>query len=198
MNIKLTAKIGLLICFLYFIIITLLIMFSNYFTILFMDIITIISGIYMVLFVGTFPLDRDKNIFRLLAIIFASSCMLITSMIHWINILALNQLSSKGINIPEYFQIGKWPSVLMAIEYLGWGFFMGLAFILSGCFIQVNTKLKKYLWFSGILCLLGFFGVIINENLWYIAPFGYGIGTVIICIKILLLKTENEKINFKG
>jgi hypothetical protein len=161
-----------------------------------MDIITIISGIYMVLFVVTLPVDKDKNnyIFRLLAIIFVSSCMLITNMVHWINIITLNQLSLNGINIPQYFQIGKWPSVLMAVEYLGWGFFMGLAFILSGYFIQINTKLKWYLWFSGGLCLLGFFGVIKNENLWYLAPFGYGIGTLIICIKILLLRNEKGKI----
>lgn len=79
----------------------------------------------------------------------------------------------------------------MTIDYLGWGLFMGLAFIFSYFYVKSYTKIKQLFLLSGILCLIGFFGVIINENLWYIAPFGYGIGTAIICIKLLMIKYEN-------
>ena len=29
-------------------------------------------------------------------------------------------------DVPFYYQIGQWPSVEMAIDYLAWGFFMGI------------------------------------------------------------------------
>jgi hypothetical protein len=185
MNIKNIAKIGLLICLLYFISVVLLILFSNNITILFMEIITMLSGIYMVLLIITLQIDNNskRNICRVLAIIFVSSCMLLTNSIHWINIIVIKPLIKNGINIPEYFQIGTWPSFIMAIDYLGWGLFMGLAFIFSGFNLKVSINIKWILWLNGSLCLIGFLGVIINENLWYIAPLGYGIGTAIICIK---------------
>ena len=155
-----------------------------------MEIITMLSGIYMVFFIISLPVDNiAKHImYRLLAIVFVSSCMLLTNTIHWINIIVVKPLIQSGINIPEYIQIGKWPSFIMAVDYLGWGLCMGLAFIFSGINLNTSVKLKWLLWLNGILCLIGFFGVIINENLWYIAPLGYGIGTAIICIKLLLMK----------
>jgi hypothetical protein len=192
MNIKNIAKTGLLIGLLYFISVILLILFSNNITILFMEIITMLSGIYMVLLTISLPIDKNSkhNIYRLLSIIFVSSCMLLTNSIHWINIIVIKPLIKNGINIPEYFQIGTWPSFIMAIDYLGWGLFMGLAFIFSGFNLKLSINIKWILWLNGILCLIGFFGVIINNNLWYIAPLGYGIGTVIICIKLLMIKKE--------
>jgi len=172
----------------YFVIVFLLVVLGNNITILLMDIITMLSGIYMVILVMAFPVENNYKNYRILAIIFASICMIFTNMVHWVNIIAINPMISKGINVPEYFQIGKWPSVLMAIDYLGWGLFMGLAFIFSGFFITKSIKINWLLYLCGCLCLIGFFGIIYNVNLWYIAPFGYGIGTAFICIKILLLK----------
>jgi len=187
MNTKNIAKTGLLIGLLYFISVVLLTLFSNNITIQFMEIITMLSGIYMVLLIISLPVDNNlkHNIYRLLAIIFVSSCMFLTNTIHWINIIVIKPLIKNGINVPEYFQIGKWPSFIMAIDYLGWGLFMGLAFIFSGVNSKLSTNIKWILWINGCLCLIGFFGVIINKNIWYIAPLGYGIGTVIICIKLL-------------
>lgn len=192
MNIKNIAKIGLLICLLYFISVVLLILFSNNITIQFMEIITMLSGIYMVIIIISLPVDNDKkhNIYRFMAIIFVSACMVLTNLIHWINIIVIKPLIKNGINVPEYLQIGKWPSFIMAMDYLAWGLFMGLAFIFSGIKLKLSTNIKRILWINGCLCLIGFFGVIINENLWYIAPLGYGIGTVIICIKLLMMKNE--------
>jgi cyanate permease len=53
---------------------------------------------------------------------------------------------------------------------------------------QKLKPLKITLFICSYLCIIGFFGwLIINENLWYIASMGYGIGAVIICIELLLL-----------
>jgi hypothetical protein len=70
---------------------------------------------------------------------------------------------------------------------------MGLAFLCLG--ISIKEKLNKFIKFSsiltGILCILGFVGALaINENMWYLAPMGYGIIPIIICIK--MMKLENK------
>ena len=66
---------------------------------------------------------------------------------------------------------------------------MGLAFSSVGLPVKSNDKFKRMMkliaLLCGIFCLVGFFGtVFINENIWYVAPVGYGIGTMIICIQL--------------
>ncbi len=66
---------------------------------------------------------------------------------------------------------------------------MGLAFLCVGLSAKSNDKSKRMMKLNsllcGILCLVGFFGTIfINENIWYVAPIGYGIGTMIICLQL--------------
>lgn len=107
-----------------------------------------------------------------------------------------------GVEVPAYFQIGFWPSVEMAIDYLAWGFFMGFAFLCIGIAIKNRDKteriIKTTLLICGILCLIGFFGtVFVNENIWYIAPMGYGLGTMIICIQMMKFKAAKclDKLN---
>lgn len=40
-----------------------------------------------------------------------------------------------------------------------------------------------------IFCMIGFFGtVFINENIWYVAPIGYGFGTIAICIQMIRIR----------
>lgn len=54
--------------------------------------------------------------------------------------LFLCKLSAKGNLVPVYFQIGFWPSVEMAIDYLAWGFFTGHAFWCVGLSGKSNDK----------------------------------------------------------
>lgn len=75
-------------------------------------------------------------------------------------------------------------------DYLAGGFFTGLAFLCLGIAIEDKDKMKRSiktnLLTCGILCLIGFFGtVFINENIWYVAPMGYGIKTMNVCIQTL-------------
>ena len=75
----------------------------------------------------------------------------------------------------------------MTVDYIAWGFFMGLAFI--ALFLGVKDKTMKIISAScGILCLCGFIGSFFSDSLWYIAPLGYGIGFLIMCIFILKRK----------
>jgi uncharacterized membrane protein YdcZ (DUF606 family) len=81
----------------------------------------------------------------------------------------------------------------MAIDYSAWGFFTGLAFLCIGLATKNKNKLfqqiKATSLICGSLCLIGFSGTIfINENIWYIAPLGYGFGTIILCLQMLRLE----------
>ena len=129
---------------------------------------------------------------RLVSIFLACSCAL-TSVAHIVNITVTRNLISQGINVPDYFTIGCWPSVEMAVDYLAWGVFMGLAFLCLG--ISISKKSNKFIRYSsiitGLLCIIGFVGaLVINENMWYLAPMGYGIIPIIISIK--MMKLENK------
>jgi hypothetical protein len=159
-----------------------------------MEIITLLSGIFMVPFFVYLPLDDEGGKIKLLSVIFAAGGMILTATAHITNLVVTNRLIKDGINVPDFLQIGKWPSLEMTIDYLAWGLFIGLAFIFSS---MAKTSHKNYkslrstLLICGLLCLNGFIGSItINENLWYIAPLGYGIGTAIICIKLFTSKNE--------
>ena len=192
MNIKIMAKTGLLVGFAYFITVIVQIIFNNNFTLYLVSVITMLSGIYMTLLIVAFPLEKEyKQFYRTMAIACVSAGMILTNAVHFVNIAAIMPLIASGITIPEYFQIGKYPSVLMAIDYLGWGLFMGLAFVFSSYCINTVMKLRKFLLLCGCFCLVGLIGYVFNENLWYIAPLGYGVGAVVICVK-LLLSTYNR------
>jgi hypothetical protein len=156
------------------------------------DIVTMFSGIYYVFLITVLPFSNDEKTQnnKILAIIFAVTLMIITDIAHTINLTSIRNIKN-GVNIPDYLQIGKTLSFVTSIEYLGWGIFLGLAFLFSSLGIINKQKLKHLkitLFICSCLCIIGFFGwLIINENLWYIASMGYGIGAVIICIELLLL-----------
>lgn len=189
MSIKKVAKLGLLVCLMYFATVIVQIVFNNDFTLYLVSIITMLSGIYMALLVISFPVKNEAaQLCRTMANICGSACMILTNAAHVTNIAVIMPLIERGTPIADFFQIGKYPSVLMGIDYLAWGLFLGLAFIFSGCVIDAATKLRKILLLCGGLCLIGFIGFLFNENLWYIAPLGYGAGAAIICVKLLRLK----------
>ncbi len=132
---------------------------------------------------------------KAVAVFMACTCAL-TGAAHIVNITVTRRLISEGVNVPDYFRIGFWPSVEMAVDYLAWGFFTGLAFVCIGLSGNGNAKNKRIMkstaLICGILCLIGFFGVVfINENIWYIASIGYGIGTMVICIQMLKANVDN-------
>ena len=182
---------GIIISVLYFLSVGLFLITKSEATLTVWELMTIFSA-PVVLFVLLELSDflSITSIYKKAMLAFMSCTCALTGAAHIVNITVTRRLINEGINVPVYFQIGFWPSVEMAIDYLAWGFFTGLAFLCVGLSGKSNDKskrrLKLYALFCGILCLIGFFGtVFINENIWYIAPVGYGIGTMIICIQLL-------------
>ena len=130
------------------------------------------------------------SIYRNAMLVFMSCVCSLTGLAHIINITVTRRLIADGVTVPNFFRIGYWPSVEMAADYLAWGFFLGLSYLSVGLAIQSNEKnkltMKRTVIVCGILCFAGFLGaLLINESLWYFAPIGYGIGTIVICVQMM-------------
>ncbi len=152
------------------------------------ELMTVISGpiVLLVLLELSHSLSCSDLNRRAMQVFMGCTCAL-TGAAHIVNIAVTRRLMSEGVDVPLYFQIGQWPSVEMAVDYLAWGLFMGLAFICLGLPVASTDKttrsLKVISLINGILCLIGFIGALfINENIWYLAPIGYGFGLLILCI----------------
>lgn len=158
------------------------------------ELMTVIGAIvYLFLIVKLSDIITNNNFYKRLISVFMGCGVAFTSVAHIVNITVTRRLISDGINIPDYFRIGCWPSVEMVVDYLGWGLFVGLAFLLLG--ISISDKkynsIKITSITSGILCLIGFtFALFINENMWYIATIGYGIIPIYLCIKAMKIKSD--------
>ena len=158
------------------------------------ELMTVIGAIvYLFLIVKLSDIITNNNFYKRLISVFMGCGVAFTSVAHIVNITVTRRLISDGINIPDYFRIGCWPSVEMVVDYLGWGLFVGLTFLLLG--ISINDKkynsIKITSITSGILCLIGFiFALFINENMWYIATVGYGIIPIYLCVKTMKIKSD--------
>ena len=157
------------------------------------ELMTIVSGpvVLLVLLEISQRISTPELYRRAMLAFMACTCAL-TGAAHIVNITVTRRLISEGVEVPLYFQIGQWPSVEMAVDYLAWGFFTGLAFICLSVSASSDDKaarrLKSVSLINGILCIAGFAGALfINENVWYLAPMGYGLGLLILCILRLRL-----------
>ena len=191
---KKISVIGVFTCILYFISVGLFLITKEEAALTTWELMTCLSAPIELLVLSELSnLVNATAIYKNAMLVFMACACALTSVAHIVNITVTRRLISEGINVPEYFRIGFWPSVEMAIDYLAWGFFVGLAFLCIG--FATNSKDKQKLMIKvtvlvcGMLCLSGFFGAIfINENLWYVAPMGYGLGSMIICIQMMRLK----------
>ena len=195
---KKISVIGIATDFLYFVSVGLFLVTQTEIALSVWELMTILSApvvLFVLLELST--LLSVTSICKKAMLAFMSCTCALTGVAHIVNITVTRRLISEGVNVPTYFQIGYWPSVEMATDYLAWGFFMGLAFLCIGLGAKDENKrrrtLKRTLLICGLLCLIGFFGaVFINENIWYVAPMGYGFGSMVICIQMIMLSTTKQ------
>lgn len=186
--------IGIITCVLYFLSVGLFLITKSEAALTTWELMTIFSApVVLFVLLELSNLLSITSIYKKAMLVFMSCTCALTGAAHIVDITVTRKLISEGVNVPVYFQIGFWPSVEMAIDYLAWGFFTGLAFLCIGVAINNKDKakhiIKATLLICGIFCLIGFFGtVFVNENIWYVAPMGYGFGTMFICIQMLKFK----------
>jgi hypothetical protein len=187
LNRKNIAIIGIILCCIYFFVAIIFVATRSRNWLIIFDIVTMFSGIYFIFLVIVLPFSKDENN-KIAAILFVTILGIFTNIAHTVNLVSIQNIKN-GIDIPVYLQIGRAMSYVTAIDYLGWGIFLGLAFLFSSLGMENKKELKSLkiiLLICSCLCIIGFFGwLMINENLWYIASLGYGIGTVVICIELL-------------
>ena len=152
------------------------------------ELMTVISGpVVLIVLIALAETVATPPNYQKAMIAFMSCACALTGAAHIINITVTRALIREGINVPSYLQIGCWPSVEMAADYLAWGFFTGLAFLCVSLRFNSTDRAKQRIklisLLCSVLCITGFIGgAFINENLWYIAPMGYGIGLLILCV----------------
>lgn len=150
----------------------------------FWEFMTVAGAVIMLIVLIVIAEDRKiQQIHHKLMMIALSGTVFLTSIAHFTSIGVVRKLESQGISVPDYFKIGTSPSIEMTVDYVAWGFFMGLAFI--ALFLGIKDKAMKIISVAcGVLCLCGFVGSFISDPLWYIAPLGYGIGFLVMCIYV--------------
>ncbi len=157
-----------------------------------MEVFTVISAFYILLFLETILPDcpSQKQMQKHFALIFMAGCVILTSSAHIVNLTVTRPLINQGVDVPLFFQIGQWPSVEMALDYIAWGLFLGIAFLCTA--FTANSNGQKWILFvCGCLCLIGFIGTMINYiNLWYIAVLGYTVGLSVACIQQIALNRK--------
>jgi len=163
------------------------------------ELMTIISGpVVLLVLMEISSSIQTPDTYRRAMCAFMSCVCALTGAAHIVNITVTRRLMREGVEVPLYFQIGQWPSVEMAVDYLAWGLFMGLAFLCMGVSVssgsRADRKIKTVPLINGILCLTGFAGaILINENVWYIAPVGYGFGFLVLCIMCLKAAKKTKR-----
>ena len=192
--------IGIIDCILYFISVGLFLVIKTETSLTIWELMTVFSGpIVLLVLLETASALAIPDIYRKAMTAFMSAACTLTAAAHIVNITVTRKLIHDGINVPTYLQIGFWPSAEMAIDYLAWGFFTGFAFFFIWLPIwngKNNRKIKITILIDAILCLVGFFGALfINENVWYAAPMGYGIGLIVLCVEMIYYKEETKTRN---
>ena len=105
----------------------------------FWELMTIAGAVIMLIVLIVIAEDRKiQQIHHKLMTIALSGTVFLTSIAHFTSIGVIRKLESQGVAVPDYFKIGASPSIEMTVDYIAWGFFMGLAFI--ALFLGIKDK----------------------------------------------------------
>lgn len=189
---KIYHIIMIILCFLYAFVVALYITTKSELCLAIWEIYTILSAIYFLIYFRLLSKSfgfKEKEI-KIVTIMFIG-LLVSTSIAHLSSVCITRPLLRSGYNVPDYYLIGKYPSIEMFIDYIGWGLFTGLGFIFISKFIKDNKLLKNLFLVLGLMILFGFVGGLTPiQELWYIASMGYGVGPIIISIILIVKKNE--------
>ena len=132
-----------------------------------------------------------KDMYSKLMNISLCGTLFITSAAHFTSIGVTRKLAADGIDVPDHFKIGMFPSYEMTLDYIAWGFFMGAAFLAMSLGIG-DKVIKKFSAASALLCFVGFIGSFFRDFLWYPAPLGYVAVFMIMLIYVMKSRRTNR------
>jgi hypothetical protein len=134
------------------------------------NILILFTAVWMVLFwtIVNYVAPAEKKLFSqaslALIVIFAT----LTSINRYVGLTVVKQsLSAGDTNGLEWFMPYQWPSVMMAIEFLAWGFFFGLACLCLAPVFKAGRLGNTIFWIliiTGSLSLLTVCGQVASLN----------------------------------
>jgi hypothetical protein len=119
--------------------------------------------------------QEEKRVFSLTSLVMIVIFATLTSINRYVALTVVRQslLSGKTSGL-EWFMPYGWPSVMLALEILAWGFFLGLACLCLAPVFTVGKLEKAICWtlvFTGMLSLLAAVGQVINTSTTGFNPF---------------------------
>ena len=143
------------------------------------NVLVLITAVWMVFFWSILhqaaPVERkpfSRASFAMI-VIFAA----LTSINRYVGLTVVKQSIASGTtNGLQWFLPYGWPSVMLALEFLAWGFFFGLACLCLAP-VFVNGKLEHAIFWTliltGILSLLAALGLVIGSNALSFTPYTF-------------------------
>ncbi len=144
---------------------------------------TIVNGIVLFTAVGLVffwailhqALPTGKKLFSRISLAFVIIFAALTSINRYVALTVVRQSLAAGhLDGLQWFLPYGWPSVMLAIEYLAWGFFLGLAFLSLAPVFNRGRLERAIFWTSisvGVLCLIAVVGQMIGSSSVNFSPF---------------------------
>jgi len=136
--------------------------------------------------------DEGQRVFSLSAFAFMILFAAMTSINRFVALTVVRQsvLAGDGAGL-ELILPYHWPSVMLSLEIMGWGFFLGLAFIAVAPVFH-GGKLERWIFWtfliSGLLCFVSGFGIVLNvQSLIMVGILAWGPGLTLAAILVAIL-----------
>ncbi len=130
-----------------------------------------------------------EKVYSLTALAFTIVFAALTSGVHFVQLTAVRQ----GLSLPPSTD---WPSVSLALDFLAWDGFLGLA-LLSAAPVFRGDKLRAAIRagmaLSGALCVAGAVGISLGyPRLHLLAVAGFGAGLPVVCVLLARLFARRD------
>jgi hypothetical protein len=171
------------------------------------NILILCTAVWMVFFwvVINEAVPIEKKLFSQASLVMIVIFATLTSINRYVGLTVVKQsLSSGNTSGLQWFLPYSWPSVMLALEILAWGFFFSLA-CLSLAPVFVKGKLERAIFWSllgtGLLSLFPAVGQVLGSNIINFTPFtiagtvGWGPGLTVTALMIGIWFKRNTKIS---
>jgi hypothetical protein len=157
-----------------------------------LEVVSVLSGLILILLISSVYhySPAESKLTSLIALLFTTCFGALTITNHLTYLTVLRTTTGQTSILGSVFSLTQWPSIILGVDYVAWGLFLGLGLIFNSSTFR-GSLVQKVLRFAflicGFLCILGFIGLALGgQSYWFIAVAGYGIGFFI--ISILLTK----------
>lgn len=146
--------------------------------------IVLCCPVEIVLFAAIYSASAAHKTTSLIALIFISILVTITSCVHFVLLTVGRQTDYAGI--PGQHPFYPWPTVLFALDLFAWDVFQGLALLFAAWSFRgdrLKNAIRVSMLVSGAFCVLGVSGPVTGDlRLQFLSVAGYVFGLLLICI----------------